>query len=131
MLHEKRSIISTTKGDRVADDAIIPIRIGLKQTKLEHGYDAVMDVSSPTSPNYGKHWSVEEVRTFFGPSEESIAAVKQWLEEVGINHERIGQSEDKAWIAIDIPVRKAEEMLRAEYHEHEAVDGSVRLGCDE
>ena len=61
VVHEKRSILSTTKGARVDENAIIPLRIGLKQTNLDHGYDAVMDVSEPTSPNYGK-WLFHEVQ---------------------------------------------------------------------
>lgn len=53
VLHEKRAIINPTQGDRVDANAVIPIRIGLKQTNLEQGYDAVMDVSDPKSANYG------------------------------------------------------------------------------
>lgn len=53
VLHERRAIIDPTKGDRIDENSIIPIRIGLKQTNLETGYDAIMDVSDPQSDNYG------------------------------------------------------------------------------
>lgn len=54
VVHERRAVIDPTKGDRVPGDAVIPVRIGLKQSNLEDGYDAVMDVSDPASSNYGK-----------------------------------------------------------------------------
>ncbi len=53
VVHEKREIINSIKGDRIDPEAVIPVRFGLKQSNLEHGYDAVMDVSDPGSENYG------------------------------------------------------------------------------
>lgn len=53
VVHEKREVYAITRGDRVDANAVIPIRIALKQTNLEHGYDVVMDVSDPDSANYG------------------------------------------------------------------------------
>ena len=79
----------------------------------------------------GKHWTLEEVREHFAPSEEAINAVKEWLVGAGVESEAIEGSDDKAWIAINLPVHKAEELLGAEYHEHDAHDGSLRIGCDE
>jgi tripeptidyl-peptidase-1 len=65
VLHEKRNIQSnkwTRRSDiKLNRDAIIPISIGLTQRNLENGYDLLMDVSHPESPNYGKHWSMEKV----------------------------------------------------------------------
>ena len=131
VIHEKRTVVSSSKRARVDGDAIIPIRIGLRQGNLDHGYDAVMNVSDPQSPNYGKHWSLEDVREYFAPSDESVKAVKEWLIESGIYSEQIEQSDDRAWIGIDIPARQAEKLLGAEYHEHDAMDDSIRIGCDE
>lgn len=79
----------------------------------------------------GKHWTLEEVRAHFAPSEESIEAVKLWLVGSGIPSEYIEDSDDKQWIGINIPVRQAEDLLGAEYHEHNDQDGNVRIGCDE
>lgn len=79
----------------------------------------------------GKHWTLDEVRDYFAPKDESIEAVKQWLVESGIDSELIGHSDDKAWIGVNIPVKQAEDLLGAEYYEHDAHDGSARIGCDE
>jgi len=45
-LHEKRHIPSQTwiKRDRVSSDALLPIKIGLKQQNLHKGYDYLLDV---------------------------------------------------------------------------------------
>lgn len=53
VVHEQREGLSTIKGARIEEHAVIPIRIALKQTNLHRGYDVVMDVSDPDSPNYG------------------------------------------------------------------------------
>jgi tripeptidyl-peptidase-1 len=42
-------------------DAVIPMSIGLTQRNLDKGYEYLMDVSHPTSPNYGKHWTLDKV----------------------------------------------------------------------
>jgi tripeptidyl-peptidase-1 len=45
-VHEKRdgALRTWIKRDRVASDAILPIKIGLKQENLHRGYDHLMDV---------------------------------------------------------------------------------------
>jgi len=45
-LHEKRHVPSQTwiKRDRVSSDALLPIKIGLKQQNLHKGYDYLLDV---------------------------------------------------------------------------------------
>ncbi len=66
VVHEKRDV-ETTKWTRstikLRRDAIIPMSIGLTQRNLENGYEYLMDVSDPKSPNYGKHWSMKKVNT--------------------------------------------------------------------
>jgi tripeptidyl-peptidase I len=64
VVHEKRStqIGKWARRDiKVNRDAIIPISIGLTQRNLDNGYDLLMEVSHPESPNYGKHWSMDKV----------------------------------------------------------------------
>jgi tripeptidyl-peptidase I len=56
VVHEKREIgnsawvpVEAKLNGRTA----IPLSIGLTQRNLEKGHDFLMDVSDPTSPNYG------------------------------------------------------------------------------
>lgn len=62
-VHEKRSTPSWTKVDGAKPNGgiVLPIRVGLAQSNLEHGYDLLMDVANPKSPGYGKHWTVDKV----------------------------------------------------------------------
>ena len=45
----------------------MPMRIGLVQSNLDKGYDWLMEVSSPESETYGKHWTPKQVAEAFAP----------------------------------------------------------------
>lgn len=65
VVHEKRgggSSWSQVANLKPAGRTMLPVRIGLKQSNLDRGHDILMDISSPTSANYGKHLSTNEVR---------------------------------------------------------------------
>ncbi|KAK4905506.1 hypothetical protein LTR49_025212 [Elasticomyces elasticus] len=90
-----------------------------------------MDVAHPSSPRYGQHWTAEAVRAKFAPAPESIRAVRAWLSASGVDGGRVQETNNKGWLAIDLPVHVAESLLRTEYHEYDQdQDGTVRLGCD-
>ena len=130
VLHEKRSSPLPHRRERVDPNAIIPVRIGLKQSNLHTGYDRLMEVSHPSSPNYGQHLSADEVHSLFAPAEDTVKAVRDWLLGSGVHEADIIPYENKGWLAVDIPAGHAERLLRTEYFEHEAPDGQ-RIGCDE
>ncbi|KAI0120716.1 peptidase S8/S53 domain-containing protein [Xylariales sp. AK1849] len=111
-------------------DAVIPLRVGLTQSNLHTGYDRLMDVAHPSSPNYGKHLTHEEVIELFAPAEETVSAVRDWLIQSGVNESRIMPYENKGWLGVDMPVKEAEALFLTQYHEYER-QGSLRLGCDE
>jgi tripeptidyl-peptidase-1 len=67
----------------------------------------------------------------YAPSEETLQAVRAWLLSSGIEEERIIHSNNKGWIAMDIPAWRAEELLQTVYHEHIHLTGAVRIGSDE
>ncbi|KAL7623689.1 hypothetical protein AAE478_005241 [Parahypoxylon ruwenzoriense] len=136
--HEKRSELqarSWTKVERAIPEALLPMRIGLKQQNLQSGHDLLMDISersNPESKNYGKHLSAEEVVRFFAPSEESVNAVKDWLIGAGIPSNTIAQSSNKQWIQFDAPVSQVEDLLMTDYHVWEHIDTEVKnIACDE
>jgi subtilase family serine protease len=88
--------------------------------------------SHPASPNFGKHWTAEQVHDMFAPSEETVQAVRDWLVASGIEESAIVHSENKGWLALDIPTWQAEDLFNTEYHEHvHSNSGQVRVGCDE
>jgi hypothetical protein len=68
----------------------------------------------------------------FAPSEESVQAVREWLVASGIEDDAIVHSDNKGWLAFDVPARQAEDLFQTEYHEHvHSTSGQVRVGCDE
>ena len=87
--------------------------------------------SDPQSEKFGKHWSPQEVHDMFAPEEETVANIKEWLTDFGIHGGRIVHSENKGWVAVDVTVEEAEELLQAEFYEHEHQSSpKVRVGCD-
>lgn len=76
VLHERRETplhTSWRQADRVVPDAIIPLRIGLKQQNLDLGVDKLTSISHPESEHYGKHLSAEEVHDLFAPSQDTAS----------------------------------------------------------
>jgi len=68
----------------------------------------------------------------FAPSEEAVEAVRNWLISFGVEEGTIVHSENKGWIALDIPCKQAEELFDTEYYEHvHETSGHVRIGSDE
>ncbi|POS76710.1 Pro-kumamolisin [Diaporthe helianthi] len=97
-VHEQRDVHPSRwmKLGRVRPEAILPVRIALAQNNLDKGYEYLMDVSHPHSPNYGKHWTAEEVINTFRPSDADVEAVRGWLVGSGIPFETITHSDNKA-----------------------------------
>jgi tripeptidyl-peptidase-1 len=55
VLHEKRNGAphQWTKRTRAYAEEILPVRIGLVQSNLHKAEEYILDVSDPTSPNFG------------------------------------------------------------------------------
>ncbi|TVY34558.1 Tripeptidyl-peptidase [Lachnellula subtilissima] len=135
-LHEKREV-QKEKWTRNLDvklnrDAVIPISIGLTQRNLENGYDMLMDVSHPKSPNYGKHWSMKKIKETFAPSAETVGSVKSWLAESGIDDSRVKFSKSSGWAKFNATVEEVEYLLRTEYYAYtNAETGNDHLACED
>ncbi|KAK8077055.1 Tripeptidyl-peptidase sed1 [Apiospora saccharicola] len=133
--HEKRAVEQGRRWVKVrrADaQATLPMRIGLKQHNLEKGHDLLMDISDPASKNYGNHLTATEVVDLFAPPNATFAAVRDWLIGAKIAVADIGQSSNKQWVQFDLPVRRAEELLAADYHIYEHEDNGVQtVACEE
>ncbi|EMD66283.1 hypothetical protein COCSADRAFT_169238 [Bipolaris sorokiniana ND90Pr] len=124
VLHEERRTLpyGWQKGDRLEPDIIHPARIALAQNELERGEELLMAISDPDSPLYGQHWTQEEVRSFFIPSDESVMAVQQWLEEsipaADLAAHPITQSRNKGWIEFSATVQQLENLLGTEFYNY-------------
>ncbi|KAL9127909.1 MAG: hypothetical protein Q9217_003295 [Psora testacea] len=130
--HETRHVLPRgwQKADRMPAYEVLPIRIALTQGNLDKGYDHLMDVSHPDSPNFGKHWTAKQVAETFAPTQESVDAVMEWLRNSGISAERISRSQSLGWLQFDATVLEAENLLKTKYHLHRHETGKPHIGCD-
>lgn len=106
---------------RAPSDAVLPMRIGLKQRNVDDGtaHARLMAIADPSSSSYGKHMTSKEVIDFFAPERTSVEAVVGWITSSGIHIDRISQSANRQWIQFDATVAEAEELLLTEYHVYE------------
>jgi len=135
VLHEKRTgnvHNSWKQVERIKPDAIIPVRIGLKQSNLEVGPDRLHAISHPASEHYGKYMTAEEVHDLFAPTYEAVDSVRDWLVSAGIQEEAIAHSDNKGWLAANVPAEDVERLFMSELYEYEhSRTGDIRIGCDE
>ncbi|KAF2857821.1 putative protease S8 tripeptidyl peptidase I [Piedraia hortae CBS 480.64] len=131
VVHETREGHSArwNKLGRVRSTAVLPMRIGLVQSNLDKSHEYLMDVSHPDSPNFGKHWTSQEVIDAFKPADDTIDTVRQWLVEHGIKNPTL--SDNKAWFAFHATADQAESLLHTEYFEYEdSLTGGILPSCE-
>lgn len=97
-------------------DSSLPMRFAITQNNLHNAEAYLMDVSDPSSPNFGNHWSAKKVAETFAPSAESLRAVTKWLAEYGIKSDRVKQSQSLNWIHANVTVAEAESLLNTKYY---------------
>ncbi|KAK1986216.1 peptidase S8/S53 domain-containing protein [Colletotrichum cereale] len=129
-LHEKISQHwnkSWTKRDRLKDDITIPVQIGLKQFNIEKGATKLMDLADPSSPNFGRHMSEDEVLSFFAPPQSIVDAISEWVTLSGIPRSWIQQSRNKQWIQFNANVSVVENLFHTKYYiyEHHSTQSRV------
>lgn len=133
VIHEKREepLENASDRQRIEADALLPMRIGLRQNShaLSRAEEWLMAISDPSSPAYGRHWSQEDVIKAFEPADETLRAVTEWLAGHGIEH--FTHTENRQWLAFDLPAHQAEKFLQTRYFEHRNSKGRFEVSCDE
>lgn len=134
-LHEKRSVApasSWSKRSQAPRDSMLPIRITIKPQNVEAGHDILMDISNPSSANFGKHWTAKQVHDFFSPSKESVQSVREWLESNGIRNHRHKIALSRNHVMFYATVDEAESLLGTQYNiwENDST-GETSISCDE
>ncbi|KAH0829078.1 putative tripeptidyl-peptidase I [Lanmaoa asiatica] len=131
-LHERRSHIPSgwNLARRYDASAVIPLRFALAQSNIENLEEYLWDVSHPSSPNYGKHWSADRVASTFAPSRQSVDVVRDWLLESGIEAHRIKLSASGGWLEFKATTREAEDLLHASYNVYGHETGVQHVACE-
>ena len=130
-VHEKRSAALSahwSKHKRLDERDVVHLRIGLTQQNTHRVADILYSVSDPKSPDYGKHWSSQQIADFFAPHEETILGVKNWLQEEGFEDDRYRLTNSKGWIELKVSATEAERLLDTQFHEYRHTDGSRHVG---
>ncbi|KAJ2891253.1 hypothetical protein MKZ38_000692 [Zalerion maritima] len=133
VVHEQRSHVRRewSRIDRLHQNAVLPVRIGLTQTNLHRAEEFMNEVSHPNSPNYGKHWSADKIIETFAPTGETIESVMNWLQEEGIDASRLRLSRARTWISFEATTAEMERLLKTEYHVYDHESGSTtHVACD-
>ncbi|KZT22937.1 subtilisin-like protein [Neolentinus lepideus HHB14362 ss-1] len=132
VLHEKRSHTPAgwSRSRKHDADAVLPLRIGLTQSNMDKLEELLLDVSEPSSPNFGKHWNAGKVAQTFKPSSETVSTVYNWLAASGIDASRIKVSKAKTWIEVNATVTEAEQLLQTEYHVYTHESGKEHVACE-
>lgn len=134
VIHERRERVPTgwKKEAKFPSHATLPMRFGLSQSNLHRADEYLMDVSHPSSPNFGKHWSPQQIAETFAPTEETVNAVLHWLSEAGIAKERVKLSPAMNWVNANLTVTEAENLLQTKYWQFVHVgSGKTHVSCDE
>ncbi|KAF7527340.1 hypothetical protein G7054_g10491 [Neopestalotiopsis clavispora] len=133
VVHEERTAPRRhwTKKGRLHGFKTLPVRIGLSQSNLHRAEEFIHAVSHPQSADYGKHWTAEQIAETFAPSRESIGAVRQWLEDEGIDSDRVTLSRGRHWLEFKATVQEVERLLKTEYHVYQhGQHGNLHVACD-
>lgn len=133
VVHEERLVArrSWTKTARLHSLRSLPVRIGLSQPNLHNADEYINAVSHPKSADYGKHWTPKQIIDTFAPKQESINAVKEWLEAEGIDPGRVQLSKGRHWLEFKATVHEVEHLLKTEYHVYEHNrHGHHHIACD-
>ncbi|KAJ5301534.1 hypothetical protein PENANT_c002G09403 [Penicillium antarcticum] len=90
----------------------LKLQIALAQGNAIGFEEAVMEMSTPDHPSYGKHFQThEEMKRMLQPSAESAGSIREWLESAGIT--QIEQDAD--WMTFHTTVETANELLAANF----------------
>lgn len=118
-IHERRSASPQgwKRGSRLEKHVALPVRIALTQSNMEALHDYLMQVSEPSSSQYGKHWTVDKVRDMFAPSQDTREKVTNWLVDSGISSQRLKHNTGSGgWISFEATVEEAEELFQTQYY---------------
>lgn len=93
-------------------DQPIKLQVALTQGDTAGFEQAVLDMSTPDHPNYGKHFRThDEMKRMLQPTASSVDAVLEWLKEYGITDIQ----QDADWMSFQTTVEKANNLLDANF----------------
>ncbi|KAI0455250.1 tripeptidyl-peptidase [Xylaria acuta] len=99
-----------TQVRQAALDEQITLRVALPQQHAVALEQAVIEMSTPGHPSYGKHLSRLELRSYTAPTDEAVSSVVSWL-----SNSNIKPLVNNDWITFSTTVETANELLNTTF----------------
>ncbi|KAK4176196.1 peptidase S8/S53 domain-containing protein [Triangularia setosa] len=96
---------------QASPDETVSLRIALKQQQAEALEQAVLEISTPGDPKYGRHLTRDELRSYTAPSKSATLAVTRWLEDHSIQ----SAVADNDWVSFSTSVENASHLLKTDF----------------
>ena len=103
---------------------VLRIFFGASDSAVESATESLISMAHPSSPNFGKHWTAEEIVDHFSPPSSSVEAVSAWLKGAGYETSQFQVSKDSTHVMVKTTVGKAEKLLGTRYHHLQHRDAS-------
>lgn len=102
-----------TTVDFDVNEHVLRLIVAVKQRNTDQLEDIFWRVSDPTSPEYGKHLTIDEITALVAPAQETVDAVLAWLRSSGAQVLSVDRNRD--FIHISMTVASASDMLNVEF----------------
>ncbi|KAF9027259.1 family S53 protease [Hymenopellis radicata] len=127
-VHDRREAVP--KGFAAAEMASantnLNLRIALTPKDIAGLEKTLLSVSTPSSASYGQYLSLDQVKAYTSPTEESVSAVTAWLTEHGVTDIAVtGAYND--WLSFSVPVETANTLFSAQFQNFVDVDSGERI----
>ena len=111
---------------------LLQVSIALRVENAELGVETLLRISDPSSSEYGRHLSVEDVARMFRPTPKAVSDVMEWLGGSGIDksHVRISHGRDR--LSLTLSVQEATQLLQTHFHHHTHKNtGKEQITCQD
>ena len=115
---------------RADPDLSMPLVIAISQQNVGEAINALLVVSNPYSPTYGKYWAASKTAEAFSASAEATNRVLQWLYQSGVPSQHVTSLGSSA-LHLNVTVAEAEMILSTNCYSYTGIaGGEVFLGYD-
>ncbi|KAK2015250.1 subtilisin-like protein [Colletotrichum eremochloae] len=100
------------------EDIYLDFALAIPEKQLQAATQALQDISNPSSPNFGRPWTGDQVAELLAPPKDSIQKVAQWLNDSNIHHSDMRISSDRGHLYVKTTLGQAEGLLEAQYQKY-------------
>jgi tripeptidyl-peptidase-1 len=98
-------------GPEANKDILVDISIALTMKNTDKVAKELLDISDPSSSNYGKYWTSAKVSKSIRQSEKSYLEISRWIKNSGVNTSKVILSSDGGSVHFALNVRRAAQQL--------------------